>query len=231
MPADEVLTTTRAVRRRLDFGRPVEPELIRECLEVALQAPTGGNNQDWHFVVVTDPETRRALGDVFRTGAAAYAQLPKRTRPPRRTLTDDEKAARGRVMASAGYLFEHLQDVPVLVVACIDGRFDGAPLVEQATVFGSILPAVWSFMLAARARGLGTSWTTVHTAAEAEAAAILGIPYDEVTQVALIPVAHTIGDQFGARDPPIGRRGRPLRALVTRPEGRSRRQPSGTGAA
>ena len=126
LSADEVLTTTRAVRRRLDFDRPVEPELIRECLEVALQAPTGGNNQDWHFVVVTEPETRRALGEGFRTGAATYAQLPKRTRPPRRSFTDDEKAARGRVMASAGYLFEHLQDVPVLVVACFDGRFGGA---------------------------------------------------------------------------------------------------------
>ena len=196
LTADEVLTSTRAVRRRLDFERPVEPALVRECLEIALQAPTGGNNQDWHFVVVTDPQTRRALADIFRKGAGVYAQLPKRTRPPRRSLTDDERAARGRVMSSAGYLFEHLQDVPVLVVACIDGRFDGAPLVEQATVFGSILPAVWSFMLAARARGLGTAFTTVHTAAEADAAEVLGIPYDEVTQVALIPVAHTIGDPF-----------------------------------
>ena len=196
LTADDVLTSTRAVRRRLDFERPVEPALVRDCLEIALQAPTGGNNQDWHFVVVTDPQTRRALADIFRKGAGVYAQLPKRTRPPRRSLTDDERAARGRVMSSAGYLFEHLQDVPVLVVACIDGRFDGAPLVEQATVFGSILPAVWSFMLAARARGLGTAFTTVHTAAEADAAEVLGIPYDEVTQVALIPVAHTIGDPF-----------------------------------
>jgi nitroreductase len=163
---------------------------------VALQAPTGGNNQDWHFVVVTNPETRRRLGEVFRAGAAAYAQMPRREKPPRRALTDDEKSARGRVLSSAGYLFEHLQDVPVLVVACIDGRFDGTPLVEQSTTFGSILPAVWSFMLAARARGLGTAWTTVHTAAEAEAAEILGIPYDEVTQVALVPVAHVVGDPF-----------------------------------
>jgi nitroreductase len=194
LTAQEVLTTTRAVRRKLDLERPVDPMLIRECLEVALQAPTGGNNQDWQFVVVTDPETRRRLGDVYRKGGGAYAQLPKRTKPPRRSLTDDEKAARGRVMSSSGYLFEHMQDVPVLVVACIDGRFDGAPVVEQATVFGSIYPAVWSFMLAARARGLGTAWTTVHTAAEEEAAEILGIPYDEVTQVALIPVAHVIGD-------------------------------------
>jgi nitroreductase len=195
--ADDVLTTTRAVRRRLDFERPVDPALIRECLEIALQAPTGGNNQDWHFVIVTDPEQRGALADIFRKGASVYAQQPRRSRPARRELTDDEKVARGRVMSSAGYLFEHLQDVPVLVVACIDGRLEGASLVEYATTFGSILPAVWSFMLAARARGLGTAWTTVHVAAEREAAELLGIPYDDVTQVALIPVAHTIGDKFG----------------------------------
>ena len=99
-------------------------------------------------------------------------------------------------MGSAGYLFEHLHEVPALVVPCVDGRVDGAPLVDQATTFGSILPAVWSFMLAARSRGLGTSWTTVHLMFEEEAAALLGIPFGDVTQVALIPVAHTIGVDF-----------------------------------
>ena len=195
LDVDEVLSTTRAVRRRLDLSRPVEPALLRECLALTLQAPTGGNNQDWHFVVVTDPEQRARIAEEFRAGAAAYAQLPKPDRPPR-TFTDDEKAARKRVMSSAGYLFEHLHEVPVLVIPCIDGRWDGAPPVVQATTFGSILPAVWSFMLAARSRGLGTSWTTVHLAREAQVAAILGIPYDEVSQVALVPVAHTIGEDF-----------------------------------
>jgi nitroreductase len=192
---DEVLTTTRAVRRRLDLSRPVEPALLRECLALALQAPTGGNNQDWHFVVVTDADTRAAIAKEFQTGAMEYAQMRK---PERRTrdFTDDEKSARKKVMSSAGYLFEHLAQVPAFVIPCIEGRFDGMPLVVQATAFGSILPAAWSFMLAARSRGLGTSWTTVHLAREAEVARILGIPDDEITQVALIPVAHTVGTEF-----------------------------------
>jgi nitroreductase len=192
---DDVLTTTRAVRRRLDLARPVARELLLECLALALQAPSGGNDQGWHFVVVDDAARRAAVADVFRTAAVEYATRPKAEGSRRRTLTDDERAARRRVMSSAGYLFEHLHEVPVLVIPCVDGRFDGAPLVDQATAFGSVLPAVWSFMLAARSRGLGTSWTTAHLVREAEVAEILGIP-DDVTQVALVPVAHTVGDGF-----------------------------------
>jgi nitroreductase len=195
LDADTVLTTTRAVRRRLDLTRPIEPALLRECLSIALQAPTGGNNQNWHFVIVTDPAKRAAIAAEFKAGAIEYTQMDK-PETPRRELTDEEKAARKRVVSSAGYLFEHLHEVPALVIACIDGRFDGTPLVVQATAFGSILPAVWSFMLAARSRGLGTSWTTVHLAREAKVAEILGIPYEQVTQVALIPVAHTVGPDF-----------------------------------
>ena len=195
-PVDHVLTTTRAVRRRLDLERPVDPALVRECLAVALQAPTGGNNQGWHFVVVTDPSTRGGVAEVFRRGAIAYAERRDKPHPPRRTRTDAEQAARRRVMASAGYLFEHLHRVPVLVIPCIEGRAGAGTLVDQATAFGSILPAVWSFMLAARARGLGTSWTTVHLEAEQETAELLGIPWETVTQVALVPVAHTVGADF-----------------------------------
>jgi nitroreductase len=193
---DEVLTTTRAVRRRLDLTRPVDPDLVRECIELALQAPTGGNDQGWHFVVVTDADTRAAIADVFRRGAVDYAQRERPRRPRLRERTDDERAARSRVMASSGHLFEHLHEVPVHVIPCVEGRSDGAPLADQATMFGSILPAVWSFMLAARSRGLGTAWTTVHLEHEAEMAELLGIPADAVTQVALVPVAHTVGDTF-----------------------------------
>lgn len=197
---DDVLTTTRAVRRRLDLTRPVEPELLLECLRLALQAPSGGNNQGWHFVLVTDPDQRSALADVFRQGAVEYAQRPKPTPTPSRPRPRPERdrAIRRRVMTSAGYLFEHLHEVPALVVPCVEGRVDQAPLVDQATLFGSILPAVWSFMLAARSRGLGTSWTTVHLLFEEEAAALLGIPFRDVTQVAMIPVAHTVGSEFRA---------------------------------
>jgi nitroreductase len=195
-PSDELLTTTRAVRRRLDLTRAVDPTLIEACLRVAVQAPNGGNQQGWHFVVVTDPAVRGAVADAFRRGAIAYAQRSDKPPAPRRR--DDEREARHRVMASAGHLFEHLHEVPVLLIACVEGRVDGRPLVDQATAFGSILPAVWSFMLAARARGLGTSWTTAHLMVEEEVAALLGIPYPEVTQVALVPVAHTVGDDFRA---------------------------------
>ncbi|HET8601169.1 MAG TPA: nitroreductase family protein [Segeticoccus sp.] len=193
---DELLTTTRAVRRRLDLTRPVEPGLLRECLALALQAPSGSNDQEWHFVVVTDDATRAALADVYRRAAVAYNTRTRGTKTRRRTLDDGERATRRRVLASAGYLYEHVHEVPAFVVPCVDGRFDGAPLADQATAFGSILPAVWSFMLAARSRGLGTSWTTAHLELEAEAATVLGIPFDEVTQVALIPVGHTLGDDF-----------------------------------
>ena len=198
LSADEVLTTTRAVRRRLDLSRPVERALLRECLAVALQAPSGGNDQGWHFVVVTEPARRAALVDLFRRGALEYAQRAVRPSRPTRNRSDAERAARRRVMDSAGYLFEHLPEVPALVVACIEGRVENLALVDQATAFGSILPAVWSFMLAARARGLGTSWTTVHLMVEEEVAQLLGIPFSEVTQVALVPVAHTLGTDFRA---------------------------------
>jgi nitroreductase len=195
-PTDELLTTTRAVRRRLDLARPVDPALVRECIEIALQAPSGGNDQGWHFVVVTDAPTRTAVADVYRRAAGEYAQRERPRAPRLRERTDEERAARARVMASSGHLFEHLHEVPVHVVACVEGRVDAAPPADQATLFGSIFPAVWSFMLAARARGLGTVLTTVHVEREAETAELLGIPFDLVTQVALIPVAHTVGDRF-----------------------------------
>jgi nitroreductase len=196
LSAEEVLTTTRAVRRRMDLTRPVEPSLIRQCLELALQAPNGSNIQGWHFVVVTDAAKRAALADLYRRGGVAYAARAAPVGRTDRDYTESEKVAHRRVMGSAGYLYEHIGDVPAFLIPCIYGRFDGAPLVDQATWFGSILPAVWSFMLAARTRGLGTSWTTIHLVFEQEAAAILGIPYETITQVALIPIAHTIGQDF-----------------------------------
>lgn len=190
---DQLLATTRSVRKRLDFTRPVEPDVIRECLELAVQAPTGGNRQGWQFVVVTDAAKRQALGDIYRRGWAVYKQESSKLRPP----SDPERLrTQLRVLDSADYLAEHIHEAPVLLIPCIKGRTDGQPAIAQAGQWGSILPAIWSFMLAARLRGLGSSWTTVHLFFEREAAELLGIPYEKVMQAALIPVAYTRGDTF-----------------------------------
>jgi nitroreductase len=190
---DELLTTTRAVRRRLDLTRPVARELVEECLEIALQAPTGGNRQRWSFVVVGDPARRAALADLYRRGFDHYRTDGIDGRGRRGSTPNPEQE---RVLRSALHLRDHMHEVPVLLVPCIRPRTDDRPIVEQASAFGSILPAVWSFMLAARARGLGTTMTTVHLFHEHEAAEILGIPFDTVMQVGLIPVAHAIGTDF-----------------------------------
>lgn len=192
---DELLSTTRAVRKRLDLGRPVEPEVIRECVELATQAPTGSNAQGWHFVVVTDAEKRAKLAELYRTGFeafygdrdAAIAGMPQDDP----TYLDTQR----RVVDSAAYLTDHLAEVPVHVIPCIEGRFENGPVMLHASIWGSLLPAVWNFCLAARARGLGTCWTTLHLMREQEAAELLGIP-DHVMQGALIPVAYTKGTDF-----------------------------------
>ncbi len=192
---DELLTTTRAVRKRLDFDRPVERSVIEECLRIALQAPTGGNRQQWHFVVVTDPAKRRAIADLYRKSWAVYLTSP--TAAPNLHYDDPTReAVQRRVGDSAQYLADNLERVPVFLIPCFAGRIDGQPASVQAGTWGSILPAVWSFMLAARARGLGTAWTTLHMRHEREVAEILGIPYGQFTQGALIPVAYARGADF-----------------------------------
>ncbi len=201
MTADELLTTTRAVRKRLDLKKPVEPELIRDCVEIALQAPTGGNTQRWHFIAVYDAERRAALTELYRRAWEKYRVAPGSVYD----LFDKEppcprKDQLGRVCKSADFLVDNLERVPVHVIPCVPGRLDkitGATAIAGlAAIFGSILPATWSFMLAARANGLGTVWTTAHLYYEREAADVLGIPYAEVTQVALIPTAYYIGSTF-----------------------------------
>ena len=200
VPPDELLTTTRAVRRRLDFERPVDLELVQECLDVAVHAPTGSNEQGWHFVVVTDEATRLQIAELYRRAWDSYRNSDGFA--AFRLHADDPQmaATQQRMVDSTAYLAENLHRVPVFVIPCVNGRPDQAqgPLavVTQASVYGSIIPAAWSFMLAARARGLGTVWTTLHLFHERAVADLLGIPYDEVTQVALIPVGHVIGDPF-----------------------------------
>jgi nitroreductase len=192
---DELLSTTRSIRKKLDLERPVDPALIDECLELSLQAPTGSNMQGWRWLVVTDPDLRAGLADLYARGSAGYFRMQEEA------LKGSEGSQNHKVFESAKYLVDVLHRVPVHVIPCIRGsRSDDA--FGNASLYGSILPAVWSFMLAARARNLGTVYTTLHLKHEAEAAQLLGIP-DTFLQVGLIPVAHTDPAAFK----PVGRRG------------------------
>lgn len=190
---DRLLTTTRSVRKRLDLTRPVDPAIVERCIEIAFQAPTGSNAQGWYFIVITDPETRRRLAEVYRRGAELLVQTHYAhvSYPP-----EDPRARQFPRMVESGFhLYEHLAEVPVLIVPCVEGRPEAAGLVWQATLYGSIFPAVWSLMLALRARGIGACLTTDHLFFEREAAEILGVP-DTVTQVALLPIAYFTGADF-----------------------------------
>jgi nitroreductase len=202
LAADELLTTTRAVRRRLDLDRPVPRYLIEECLRIAQQAPSASNSQIAHFVVVTDPAKKLALAEIWRRAGSVYMGLPISFVNWRRD-DPDHVGWTPAMTESATYLGEHLQDVPALVVPCVTYRTDRADVMTQALVWGAVMPAVWSFCLAARERGLGTCLTTIHVAFEQEAAEILQIRYDEVMQVALVPVAFSVGKDFkpGRRNP------------------------------
>ena len=183
---DELLSTTRAVRKRLDLTRPVGREVILECIQLAMQAPTGSNAQDWRWLVITDADKRAAIADIYGgIGAQYLAYAAENTIDPQTR----------RVYASAMGLTETLAQVPVHVIPCLDRRFDDAPLLIAATAWASIIPAGWSFLLALRSRGLGSVWTTMHLAREQEVAEVLGIP-PTVTQAALFPVAYTIGTDF-----------------------------------
>jgi nitroreductase len=190
---DELLTTTRAVRKRLDLTRPVDREVILECVRLAMQAPTASNAQDWRWVVITDAGKRAAIADIYRSIGAEYlAHAAVNTTDPHTR----------RVYESALSLTETLAKVPVHVIPCLEGRFDGADQLVAASAWASIIPAGWSFLLALRSRGLGSVWTTMHLAKEQEVAELLGIPAT-VTQAALFPVAYTIGTDFrpAARPP------------------------------
>jgi nitroreductase len=186
---DHLLTTTRSVRKRLDFARPIEPEVIERCLEIAIQAPSGSDRQGWHFVVITDPALKLGIADLYRRSYARYAASGTGT-------------ARPQLRSSSEYLAEHFHEAPALVLFCYEGRPEQPTPVAQAGLYGSILPAAWSFMLALRARGIGAAWTTLHLRYEQEAAELLGMP-PNLTQAALLPIAYYTGDDFkpAARQP------------------------------
>jgi nitroreductase len=193
---DQLLTTTRAVRKRLDFGRPVPDDLVRECVATAFQSPSGSNNPTMQFVVVRDEAKRRAIGDVYRQCFAAYKSMDGVYAGSIEKGSDQANAQQQRVASSADYLGEHMGEAPVLVIACTTGRTDGQPGMMAASILGNVLPAMWSFMLAARVRGLGTCWTTLHLMQEQAIADIVGIPFEAVQQVCLSPLAYTQGTDF-----------------------------------
>jgi nitroreductase len=200
---DRLLTTTRSVRKRLDLTRPVEPGVLERCIDIALQAPTGSNAQGWHFVVVTERDTRARLAALYRQGADLL--LPTYASGPFPAADVRSRQLPG-MLASGLHLYEHLHEVPTLVIACIEGRCETAGVFVQASLYASIFPAVWSFMLALRARGIGACLTTDHLLYEAEAARLLGIP-ETVTQAALLPVAYFTGTDFKpAKRLPAGER-------------------------
>ena len=187
---DQLLSTTRAVRKRLDFDRPVPRELIEECIALALQAPTASNSQPWTFVVVTDPAQKAALAKWYLKSYDDYAG----------DRYDDAggelDSATERMASSARYLADRMHEVPAMVIPCVAGRLNDWSAESQAAGWGSIVQAGWSFCLAARARGLGTCWTTLHLTYERECAEILGIDYDAVTQSCLIPTGFYTGETF-----------------------------------
>jgi nitroreductase len=191
LTVDEVLTTTRAVRRRLDVTRPVSRELIEECLELALQAPNGSNRNTWRWIVVDDREMIRKLADEYKAAMGLLNDGSKPTENPLGTSARDAK-----VLASAYALVEKLPHMPAVLIPLMPGRPDGKDVVAQASMWGSIVQAVWSFMLALRERGLGSIWATVTTRREKEIAELLGIPFEEYTQVGFFPIAYTEGTDF-----------------------------------
>ena len=194
---DELLTTTRAVRKRLAFSKPVPDDVIRECVSAAMQSPSGSNMMTMSFVIVKDEAKRKAIGEVYKTCYGMYKSMDGVYIGSIDKGDDASNKQQKRSAESADYLGEHMGDAPALVIGCTQGaRLDGAPAMMSASMLGNILPGMWSFMLAARARGLGTAWTTVHLMMEQQVADILGIPFESVQQVCLSPLAYTKGTDF-----------------------------------
>ena len=192
LSVDEVLSTTRAVRKRLDVSRPVPRALLEECLALALQAPNGANRNEWRWIIVDDPETMAKLAREYRAAMGVLWDGQRQGDAPVTAGVPHED----RLMDSAFSLAEKLDKMPAILIPLMPGRPDGKSVPEQAPMWGSIIQAVWSFFLALRVRGLGSVWTTVASRREKEIADLLGIPFDEFTQVGLFPIAYTMGTDF-----------------------------------
>src|SRR6201993_3787276 len=193
LPANKVPPPPPSVPKRLDFDKPVPREVLMECLKLAVQAPTGSNSQGWQWVFVEDAEKKKAIGDIYLANARGYLSSPS----PEYAEGDTRGERMGKVRDSATYLAEHMHEAPVLMIPCIFGREDKQPL-GGVSFWASLFPAVWSFCLALRSRGLGSCWTTLHLLGDGErqAAEVLGIPYDQYSQAGLFPIAYTKGTDF-----------------------------------
>jgi nitroreductase len=191
---EELLTTTRTVRKRLDLERPVRREVVEACLRLAFQAPNGSDQQTWGWVLVDDADTKVAMAEIYRAALADFVNRPRpdSERPP---ATPKQQ----RMTASVMHLTEHFHEVPVLLVPTFQGRVEDMGVFWQASRWGSIAPGVWSFMLALRLHGLGSAWTTLHLLREREMGELLGIP-DTETQAGMFPVAYTKGVDFRVGD-------------------------------
>ncbi len=191
---DYILETTRSVRKRLDLTRPVDRETVARCLDIAIQAPTGSNRQGWSWLIVTDAEKKARIGDYYKQSWYAYAGVAARSAPG-----ETPSPQMRRVISSAQYLADHMHEAPMMIFPCVQGRPGGDSAAANAGLYGSIIPAAWSLMLALRARGIGAAWTTLHLSYERECNEILGIPAD-VTTAALLPVAYFRGETFQKAD-------------------------------
>lgn len=182
---DEALTTTRAVRRRLDLERPVDHQIILDCIDIAEQAPSGGNQGSRRWIVVRDQKLKEELAELYMASAGTWM-----------IEAHDNIAGTGhpqeKVMASAAHLARHLAEVPAIVIPTVIGVHDGS---GRPGLFDSVIQSVWSFCVALRSRGLGTAWTTAILSREDDIATLLGIP-EGMTQIAMIPVAWTRGTDF-----------------------------------
>ena len=187
---DYILETTRSVRRRLDLSRPVDPDVVMRCLDIALQAPTGSNQQGWRWLILTDADKKAKIGAYYKQSWYDYAKSAPRSAPG-----SEPTAQMQRVISSARYLADHMGEAPMMIFPCVHGRAVDSSPAANAGLYGSILPAAWSLMLALRARGIGAAWTTLHLNYERECHEILGIP-DDVTTAALLPVAYFTGETF-----------------------------------
>jgi nitroreductase/ketosteroid isomerase-like protein len=200
---DLLLQTTPSVRKRLDLERPVEREVIEECMNLAVHAPNGSNQQPYRFLFVDDPVKKQGLADIYRAAMSDFVNRP-RTSAPEDNI-DRSDAASKRVTESVMHLAAHIHEVPVLCVPLVAGRTDGngagaqadrTNTFWQASRWGSVIPALWSLMLALRSRGLGSAWTTLTLLREQEVAELLGFEYDKWMQAGLFPIAYTKGTDF-----------------------------------